>query len=83
MGDFVSGSWLIEDAELTNIAQQVIVESDLAKRVELSQEAWRYAHEHAYLFPLVAPEKLYGAAENIEWNIRPDGMLLLQQIRRN
>jgi hypothetical protein len=41
----------------------------------------RYLRDHAYFVSLLSPNRIWGAAKNLMFNITPDGFLYLKTLR--
>ena len=73
------GRWLIDDDRL-DTAVLAAQQSPLDARVARMQEVWHIFCDEAYALPLVSPEFLYGAGDNVEWTPPPNGEMVIDDI---
>lgn len=70
--DAGGGRWMIGDPAIDEAIAEA-VSADLDTREVEMNEVWQMFCEGAYALPIVAPELLYGATEDVVWEPKPNG----------
>jgi len=69
------------DMELDKLLNAARSEIDAGKRTALYQEAGKRVSDNAYGVYLVNPGVIYGASQRLTWQPRPDGSLMIREMR--
>ena len=75
------GGETIADPTLDRMIDAALAESDLSKRRSLTEEIVKYVRDHVYYIPLLAPNYIWGLAENVEYEPLANDNLFLSSIR--
>ncbi len=74
-------NFALNDPEPTKLYNEVLAETDYAKRREKLTKAWTYVYEQTHYLPLFKLEWIWGMAKNLEWNMDIAGRPFLADMR--
>lgn len=69
--------------KVDELAKQILVETDIAKRDELIAQAYRIIHEEVGLIPMHQQSLVWGASRKMEIPQRADNQILFYTFRKN
>jgi peptide/nickel transport system substrate-binding protein len=69
--------------ELDRMIEESAATEDLLDRRALLRKCMRTLMADLVLIPLYSPKVIFGVRDNVEWQLRGDGMILVNTIRRN
>jgi peptide/nickel transport system substrate-binding protein len=75
------GGLTLDDPQLDQMVAAALVETDLNKRRQLSEDMSKYLRDRAYFVSLLTPNRTWGVTKNLNFTITPDGFLYLKTVR--
>ena len=77
------GRWPTDDPELATLGQDAKSASDLDLREELTRAFYARIHDEAHLLVIGAPDHLFGARENVHFEVWPGNILRVRTIQKS
>jgi peptide/nickel transport system substrate-binding protein len=74
------GYFETRDDALDKMLEDAKRETDLAKRAQLMQAAWRYMNDQALSMPILARVSIHATNADVNWKPRGDELVLVSQI---
>ena len=72
---------LFSDADLDKMVKDGAAESDIKKREQIFQQAFKRAHDEAGLVVIATLDFLWGMSKNVEWQLRADDLVRFNEVK--